>query len=111
MDEATQASAKPWSWTAAEAASTEAALVPFLVHLATARNDAESLEFCLSRQLTVISMDMVMINDTQLLPVVCLTLWTRFWSFAFACSCFKRQHSMRFYLATVRGTGCICVIP
>ena len=49
MDEATQASAKPWSWTAAEAASTEAALVPFLVHLATARNDAESLEFCLSR--------------------------------------------------------------
>jgi len=48
MDEATQAAAKPWSWTAAEAASTESALVPFLIHLAAARDDAESLKFCLS---------------------------------------------------------------
>lgn len=40
--------AKPWSWTAAEAASTGAALVPFLVHLATARDDLESLQFCLA---------------------------------------------------------------
>jgi lysophospholipase len=48
MDEATQDAAKPWTWTAAEAASTEAALVPFLVHLAAARDDVESLKFCLS---------------------------------------------------------------
>jgi 60kDa lysophospholipase len=48
MDEATQAAAKPWSWTAAEATSTEAALVPFLIHLAAARDDVESLRFCLS---------------------------------------------------------------
>lgn len=48
MDEATQDAAKPWSWTAGEAASTEAALVPFLIHLAAARNDVESLRFCLS---------------------------------------------------------------
>lgn len=48
MDEATQDAAKPWTWTAAEAASTEVALVPFLVHLAAARDDAESLKFCLS---------------------------------------------------------------
>lgn len=40
--------AKPWSWTAAEAATTSDALIPFLVHLATARDDAESLEFCLA---------------------------------------------------------------
>lgn len=47
MDEATQDAAKPWSWTAAEAASTEAALVPFLIHLAAARDDTEGLKFCL----------------------------------------------------------------
>jgi len=48
MDEAKQDAAKPWSWTAAEAVSTEAALVPFLIHLAAARDDVESLKFCLS---------------------------------------------------------------
>jgi len=48
MGDATQAAAKPWSWTAAEAVSTEAALVPFLIHLAAARDDVESLKFCLS---------------------------------------------------------------
>jgi lysophospholipase len=47
MDEATQDAAKPWSWTAAEAASTEVALVPFLIHLAAARDDVESLKFCI----------------------------------------------------------------
>lgn len=41
--------AKPWSWTAAEAASTGDALVPFLVHLATARDDVESLQFCFAQ--------------------------------------------------------------
>ena len=41
-------SAAPWSWTAAEAAGTEAALLPLLVHLAAARDDAEALAFCLA---------------------------------------------------------------
>ena len=47
IDEATQKAAAPWSWTAAEATSTEAVLLPFLIHLATARNDTESIKFCL----------------------------------------------------------------
>ena len=38
----------PWSWTAAEAASTESALFPFLVHLAAARDDPAGLAFALS---------------------------------------------------------------
>lgn len=40
-------SAAPWSWTAAEAASTESALLPFLMHLAAARDDIAGLKFCL----------------------------------------------------------------
>lgn len=48
MDEATQDAAKPWSWTAAEAVTTEAALVPFLIHLAAARDNVESLQFCIA---------------------------------------------------------------
>ena len=40
----------PWSWTAGEAASVEAALLPFLIHLAAARNDVASLRFCLSTE-------------------------------------------------------------
>jgi len=48
IDEVTQDAAKPWTWTAAEAVSTEAALVPFLVHLAAARDDVEILKSCLS---------------------------------------------------------------
>lgn len=36
----------PWSWTAAEASSTEAALLPYLMHLAAARDDVEALRFC-----------------------------------------------------------------
>jgi 60kDa lysophospholipase len=36
--------AAPWSWTAAEAASTEAVLYPFLIHLAASRNDIETLK-------------------------------------------------------------------
>jgi lysophospholipase len=39
--------AAPWSWTAAEAANTEAALLPFLIHLAAARGNIESLKYCL----------------------------------------------------------------
>lgn len=39
--------AAPWSWTATEAATTEATLLPFLIHLAAARGDADSLKYCL----------------------------------------------------------------
>ncbi|KAH9832990.1 asparaginase-domain-containing protein [Rhodofomes roseus] len=42
--------AAPWSWTAAEAASTEGALYPFLIHLAAARNDVEAIQFCLKAE-------------------------------------------------------------
>ncbi|KAF8809099.1 L-asparaginase [Phlegmacium glaucopus] len=47
VDSGAQDAAAPWSWTAAEAATTEAVLFPFLVHLAAARDDLESLNFCL----------------------------------------------------------------
>lgn len=36
----------PWSWTAGEAATAEAVLLPFLVHLAAARDDLEGLQLC-----------------------------------------------------------------
>lgn len=39
----------PWSWTAGEAATTEAALLPFLIHLAAAKDDIDSLKFCLTQ--------------------------------------------------------------
>lgn len=48
IDEATQKAAASWSWTAAEASSTEAVLLPFLIHLAVARNDVDSVTFCLA---------------------------------------------------------------
>ncbi|RXW18973.1 hypothetical protein EST38_g6883 [Candolleomyces aberdarensis] len=37
----------PWTWTAAEAASTEAVLYPSLMHLAAGRGDLETLTLCL----------------------------------------------------------------
>jgi len=40
-------SPSPWTWTAAEAVSTEAALLPFVTHLAVARDDIHGLDFCL----------------------------------------------------------------
>ena len=40
-------SPSPWTWTAAEAISTESALLPFVVHLAVARDDVQGLDFCL----------------------------------------------------------------
>ena len=40
-------SPSPWTWTAAEAISTEAALLPFVIHLAVARDDPHGLDFCL----------------------------------------------------------------
>ena len=39
--------AAPWSRTATEAATTEAVLFPFLIHLAAAKDDLESLKYCL----------------------------------------------------------------
>jgi 60kDa lysophospholipase len=42
-----QDTAAPWSWTASEATSAETALLPFLIHLAAARDDLESMSFCL----------------------------------------------------------------
>ena len=48
MDEEADKATAPWSWTAAEAASTESSLFPFLVHLAVARDDPEGLAFALS---------------------------------------------------------------
>lgn len=48
IGEEAQDAAAPWSHTAAERASTEAALLPFLVHLAVARDDVEGLEFCIT---------------------------------------------------------------
>ena len=39
-------SPSPWAWTAAEATSTEASLLPFVTHLAVARDDPHGLEFC-----------------------------------------------------------------
>ncbi|KIY73256.1 asparaginase-domain-containing protein [Cylindrobasidium torrendii FP15055 ss-10] len=47
VDTESQNAAAPWTWTAAEAASTQAVLLPFLLHLATARNDVDAIRFCL----------------------------------------------------------------
>ncbi|KAK0210996.1 L-asparaginase [Desarmillaria ectypa] len=52
LDEASQDAAASWSWTAAEATSTEAVLLPFLIHLAAARNDISSIRFCLDSSST-----------------------------------------------------------
>lgn len=46
-DNASEAAA-PWSWTAAEAVSTEVALLPLLMHLAASRDDVDGLNFCLA---------------------------------------------------------------
>ena len=40
-------SPSPWTWTAAEATSAEASLLPFVTHLAVARDDPHGLDFCL----------------------------------------------------------------
>lgn len=41
-----QNTAAPWTWTAAEASTAESVLLPFLIHLAAAKNDLESLKYC-----------------------------------------------------------------
>ena len=40
-------SPSPWTWTAAEATFTEASLLPFVTHLAVAKDDVHGLGFCL----------------------------------------------------------------
>ena len=42
-----QNAAAPWSGTATEAAMTEAILLPFLIHMAAAKDDLDVLNFCL----------------------------------------------------------------
>ncbi|KAG6830746.1 hypothetical protein H0H92_014827 [Tricholoma furcatifolium] len=37
----------PWTMTIGEAATTEAVLIPFLIHLAAARNDITTMRFCI----------------------------------------------------------------
>ncbi|KAJ7709644.1 L-asparaginase [Mycena rosella] len=49
-NEATQDATASWTSTAAEAASTQGALLPFLIHAAAARNDAEGIKFCLETE-------------------------------------------------------------
>ncbi|KAI0748667.1 L-asparaginase [Daedaleopsis nitida] len=49
-DEEADNATAPWSWTAAEAASTESALFPFLIHLAAARDDVDGVSFCLAAE-------------------------------------------------------------
>jgi len=41
-------SPSPWTWTAAEATSTEASLLPYVTHLAVAKDDPHGLLFCLA---------------------------------------------------------------
>ncbi|KAL0946750.1 hypothetical protein HGRIS_012927 [Hohenbuehelia grisea] len=48
VDSSAQDATAAWSQTAAEAASTEIALLPFLIHLAAAKDDVESLGYCVS---------------------------------------------------------------
>ncbi|KZT26585.1 asparaginase-domain-containing protein [Neolentinus lepideus HHB14362 ss-1] len=48
LDEATQKATAPWSWTASEASLTEASLLPFLIHLAAAKNSIEGIAYCLN---------------------------------------------------------------
>jgi Ankyrin repeat len=47
QDEPANAGA-PWAWTAAEATTTENALLSWLIHLAAAANDVGGLTYCLS---------------------------------------------------------------
>lgn len=47
-EDSQQSAAAPWTWTAAEVASTEASLLPSLFHLATAKGDIAALKSCLA---------------------------------------------------------------
>jgi len=46
----TQDTAAPWTWTAAEASAAESVLLPFLIHLAAAKNDIENLRYCIETE-------------------------------------------------------------
>ncbi len=46
----TQDTAAPWTWTAAEASTAESVLLPFLIHLAAAKNDIENLRYCIETE-------------------------------------------------------------
>ncbi|KAF5358517.1 hypothetical protein D9756_001360 [Leucocoprinus leucothites] len=48
----TRDEAAPWTWTAAEASTAESVLLPFLIHLAAAKNDFESLRYCIETEKT-----------------------------------------------------------
>ncbi|KAF8891218.1 L-asparaginase [Infundibulicybe gibba] len=48
LEESSHDAAAPWSLTAAEAASTEEVLLPFLMHLATAKDDVKTIKYCLA---------------------------------------------------------------
>ncbi|TFY82988.1 hypothetical protein EWM64_g1025 [Hericium alpestre] len=48
VDESAKDAAASWSWTAADATSTEGALFAFLIHLAAAADNLEGLMFCLN---------------------------------------------------------------
>jgi 60kDa lysophospholipase len=50
-------STAPWSWTAADVVSTETALLPYLVHLAAAKDDADGISFGLASSATSSHMD------------------------------------------------------
>jgi lysophospholipase len=62
-----QNTAAPWTWTVAEAYTTEFVLLPFLVHLAAAKNDLESLRYCIEieRQTTTNPMESPRIGITR----------------------------------------------
>ena len=47
VDSGAQIAAAPWTRTVTEAATTEAVLFPLLIHLAAAKDDLESLKYCL----------------------------------------------------------------
>lgn len=50
LEQKSEDAAAPWSWTAAEAVSTETALLPILIHLAVSQDDVQGLRFCLEHQ-------------------------------------------------------------
>lgn len=49
----TASSTAPWTWTAAELASTESVLLPIVIHLAAAKNDVAAIRFCLQAESAV----------------------------------------------------------
>lgn len=55
----------PWSNTISETASTEAALLPFLVHLAVVRDDADALRFCFDSSSAIDSITTPMAEVTE----------------------------------------------